>query len=258
MTTKQFSSKQYLLLAITLCIITSCKLTGNFAIVKRQHENGYYIETPSFVPNCDSRTTQVTKNAKKIETKQQLINDDNLMASANANPLAESALQAKTISSEYYSPEYKIKAVARDSSKKKAPVPPNKNVQGKATNHANNNVPGNTITNKTPEKPKDDRKLDWVSVTGFALCLFALALAPVNIALAATSSGIVAILALLAILCFLTGIAFSFTGYNRVMDVAKKLKGKGFALTGVILGTILFVAAFVGFIIFAYRVFMAA
>jgi len=255
---KQLFSKQYFILAIALCIITSCKLTGNFAIVKRQHEKGYYIEMPSIVKNNGSITAQAKKQAKQLKTEQSATVDDNFIASVDAMSLVQIEQEAKAITNDNYMRLYTINAIARDSSKKKPPAPPNKNVQGKATNPVNNKTQANTTNNKPPEPKKDDRKLDWVSVTGFALCLFALALTPVDIAMIATASGVAAIVGVLAGLCLLTGIAFSFTGFNRISDVAKKLKGKGFALTGVILGTLLFVAAFVGFIIFAYRVFMAA
>ena len=45
----------FILLAIA-CIFTSCKLTGDFAIVKRQHAGGYYIQTPSFKRNVRLRS----------------------------------------------------------------------------------------------------------------------------------------------------------------------------------------------------------
>jgi len=246
---------QYFLLAIALCIITSCKMTGNFAIVKRQHGNGYYIQTPSFVKNSDNRTTQIKNSAEQSETDQTATDEDNLIASINAMPLAETAQEAKAVTNDTYLPQYALKYVVRDSSKKKTSAPVNKNAPGKPANPITKKTQENPATNKPPEPAKDDRKLDWVSVTGFALCMFALALAPVDIAIAATSGVIAFWLAVFAGLCFLTGLGFSFTGYNRVSDVTKKLKGKGFALTGVILGTILFIAAFVAFIYAAYRVF---
>ncbi|MGD0710536.1 MAG: hypothetical protein ABR968_05085 [Bacteroidales bacterium] len=246
---KPLFSKQYLLLAIALCIITSCKMTGNFAIVKRQHEKGYYIETPSFVKNIDSRTTQAKKHAKQPETDKPILNNenDNLIASVNATPSDETAQLAKTITNDDYAPQYAIKFIARDSSKKKAPGKPMKKMPPTSTNSVTNKTPENPTNNKSPELQKEDRKLDWVSVTGFGLCILGLALT-----FAAIS--ITPYLAILAGLCLLAGIIFSFKGYNRISDVKNKLKGKGFALTGLILFALLCIAAFVAFFYFAYYV----
>lgn len=120
---KRLISKQSLIFAITLCIITSCKLTGNFAIVKRQHTNGYYIQMPSFVKNSDSKSTPVTKHTKQPETVKIITTTDNdsLIASVNTTPLIETAPQAKTITQAKinYAPQNIIKTITSDIIKRK-------------------------------------------------------------------------------------------------------------------------------------------
>lgn len=261
MTMKRLPSKQYLILAITLCIITSCKMTGNFAIVKRQHEKGYYIETPSFVKNNDNRTTKVKKLDKQSESEQLVT--DNFIASVNDAPFVEKEQEARTIINNNYVSPYSVNAVARDSSKKKIPSAPIKNVQGKAPSSTNNkpsNSPNNTVkenpaTNKPSEPQKDDRKLDWVSVTGFILCCAALVIMPFGIVSGIAIKAIAGYLAIFAGLCMIAGIIFSIKGYNRINDKPQKLKGKGYALAGVMLSILFFIACFLAFIYFSYYVF---
>ena len=168
------------------------------------------------------------------------------------------------MASDNYTPPYIIKAIARDSSKKKLPSAPAKNVPGKLSNSDNNKTPTNSATtktqanstdNKSPEPQKDDRKLDWVSVTGLILCCAALAILPFGIVTAVAIKAIAGYLTIFAGLCLIAGIIFSIKGYNRINDKPQKLKGKGFALAGVILSILLFISLFAAFLYFSYYVF---
>jgi hypothetical protein len=109
--------------------MTSCKLTGNFAIVKRQHTNGYYIQMPSFVKNSDSKTIKVTKHVTQTEAVKTVVKTDNdyLIASVNATPLIESKPQVKTItqSTINYVPKNNVKIIKSDLVKRKEPHRPN-------------------------------------------------------------------------------------------------------------------------------------
>jgi hypothetical protein len=109
-------SKQNVILAILLCIVASCKLTGDFAVVKRQHSNGYYIQTPSFVKKSDIKTTPVAKHTKQpVDVKTVIKPDnDNLIASVNAMPLVETKPQSKTIAQATinFASQYNLRTIA--------------------------------------------------------------------------------------------------------------------------------------------------
>jgi hypothetical protein len=59
----------------------------------------------------------------------------------------------------------------------------------------------------------------------------------------------------LAGLFLLAGIIFSFKGFKRISDATKKLKGQGFAMTGIVLCALVCIAAFLAFFYAAYWVF---
>jgi hypothetical protein len=221
---KYYFPKQYIILFTTLCIFTSCNLTGNFAIVKRQHTKGYYIQTPSFLQNSNSKTVQLKKKiGTAVETASVKEDTENLIASTNSIPLAEVVKPGKIIPQVNFNAKQqynnKIKPIGKDTIKK-------------------NNSSSET-SKKTVDKTSDnDKKMDWVSLTAFILCCVGCLLAPFMF-----FSSIFDYTVLLDYsICYpLVGIILGFIGKHRTKKNYERLKGKDFAIAAILMGFLYYI-----------------
>jgi hypothetical protein len=222
---KNFFYKQYIILFIALCIITSCKLTGDFVIVKRNHSNGYYIETPSLVQNADCKTTHFNKRIRPLEIENAIINNNtkkDIIASINPAPIIEKANSEKTISQMKFceEPQYLKTPVKGDT------------VIKKKTHNTFKELSDNN------KNLVDVNKYDVFSLLAFILVCIAYLLLPLwFIGL----TGILHRLLTITIYFPLLGIILGFIGLHRIKKNPDILKGKGLAKTAIIIGFLFYI-----------------
>jgi hypothetical protein len=210
--------KQYIILFIPLCIITSCKLTGDFVVARRNHTNGYYIETPSLVQNKKAKPNPFTKRIQPSEKEKAFIKNDteNLVASIISTPLIEMTISEKGLSETNVKDEsqYTKTPVKGDTAKKNKTINTTKKIS-----HTN--------------AVADDKKYDVFSLLAFILVGFAFLLIPLWFV--EMSQQLINLISITEIFPLL-GIILGFIGLHRVKKEPKKLRGKGFALAAVIMG----------------------
>jgi hypothetical protein len=210
--------------------MTSCKLTGNFAVIKRQHSNGYYIQTPSFVKNSDSKTTSVTKHIKQPEPIKTVIkpDNDNLIAATGNSNIPQ-----------IYQPKPTIKVYECTNEKE---------CENKAAKIVRSIINKHTVAfpiGKTDDKPK----VHWAALAGFICGL----LAPIPYMFYIILGGTLAYLGIPIILFSFGALFLSSYGLRKINTEPIKYKGRAFAITGLVLGLIVIAVLVVEFLILSYK-----
>jgi hypothetical protein len=231
--------KKLILFLIILAGVTAgCKLAGDFAIVKRQHATGYYIQTPSFVKKSNKEpisgnfqmfSTPTLKSAtsenQPTYRERGNTNFQTTETVDNTKPVVKLEQTAKTIQQTILNdaPQYTIKPIAKDTIKKRS-------------SHSSHNTSSN------------GKKMDWVSLTAFILSCSGYLLLPFLFIV--SSSNIVIDSFLLGSLFFpLLGIIFGSKGKRRIKTNPEKYNGIRFAKTAIIMGILYYILGIVAFIL---------
>lgn len=215
---KHLFHKQSILIFIAFCIFSSCKLTGDFAIVKRRHTNGYFVTIPSLVEYANNNTSHHKERIYSPQTSEATVHADNIDVIPSKNPIASTEIvkQEKALSQSNTNdePHHMLKPIKDDIIYKGKPQDTGKTVRYIFQGH--------------------DKIFEWVSITG----LIGNLLVPFFY----TNFGFflaMFIFSILALIC-------SFIGFNRFENHPSYFKGKVFAIIGIIFG--IFVVAIFCFI----------
>ncbi len=220
---KHLFHKQTILLFITFCIFSSCKLTGDFAITKRKHANGYYIETPSFVQNSINKSNHPTKRnhlPEEIETPVLADSDNTIATIVSINP-AEKIKDDQII--------YQANGT-KESRFHIKPIEGNSTYKGTARD-----------TGKVTHYIFPKRQVDGYSLIGFIVGLI-----DIPLTMAALTNGFMSSAVLLLILLQLLCTVFGFIGLQRIIKYESI--GKGFAYSAILIGLTYLTLMFVLFI----------
>lgn len=214
----------FFIILSALSILASCKLTGNFAIVKRQHAGGYYLQIPSFVKNSNSSATQLKKHVRSFEKIKPVIisGNDNLIASVSTPPIIGPATHEVV----NFDKQSVVKAIARDTIKKEK------------------------VSGSSHHISKDGKKMDSDSLIAFilicvdyllALMLFINSIAPIGIISGIFSAIFVSNYAVIvALLSPILGIILGFVGKHHINKDPVHLKGIKFARKAIIMGFLIY------------------
>ena len=227
---KHLFHKQSILLFIAFCLITSCKLTGDFTITKRKHANGYYIETPSLVQNTVNKSTHQRNRIHLSEAIEApaLADSDNTLARINSIYPFEKTKEEKIFLQANASNKssFRIKPIEGDPIYKGTP----------------------TDTIKTTHYIFPKRQLEGYSLIGFLVSII-----DIPLTMAALTNGFISIGVFILILLQVLSLIFAVVGLYRIRKNGSI--GRGFAVAAVILGCLYLVLMFAAFFILLFLFF---
>jgi hypothetical protein len=230
---------KYLSLFIVVCIISSCKLTGNFAVVKRQHSDGYYLQIPSLIQK--NNTVELKKRNKFYIGKNTICKNkpENTTTLNNTSALAETEKPQKKILQSYINkaPESFLKHNGKDSSKKKTPTDTSKR----------------TITKPSENIQTTDPFAKAALITSIPPYI----LLPLSFAVSIFYHGafpdiLIGLLSFSSLILPLLAIIFGIIGLRRIKKNPEKLNGKSLARAAIIVGSLFYVFFIAVVIVFIY------